>query len=228
MSNLPSTKLYLIPTPIGNLEDITLRALRILKEVDTILAEDTRTTSKLLRHYQIQQPLRPFHIHNEHKILPQLIEQLKSGRKMALVSDAGTPAISDPGYLMVRACVKANIEVECLPGPTSIIPALVNSAIPCDRFCFEGFLPKKKGRQSRLILLQEENRTMVFLESPYRLTKTLKDFITYMGEDRQVCVSRELTKMYEENIRGTLMEVLTHFEQHKPKGEIVITLAGKP
>lgn len=222
-----AAKLYLIPTPIGNLEDITFRAIRILKEADLILAEDTRTSSKLLKHYEISKPLQSFHAHNEHKALFAVIEKLKAGTTIALVSDAGTPGISDPGFILVRECVKEGIEVETLPGATAFVPALVNSGLPCDRFCFEGFLPHKKGRKTRLEILAEEQRTIIFYESPYRLLKTLQQLIDHFGADRQVCVSRELTKIHEENARGTLPEVLQHFEKKKVKGEIVIIVAGK-
>jgi 16S rRNA (cytidine1402-2'-O)-methyltransferase len=219
-------KLYLIPTPIGNLEDITLRALRILKEVDVILAEDTRQTSKLLKHYEINKKLVAHHQHNEHKTLERIIDSIKSGEKMALVSDAGTPAISDPGFLLVRECIKNDIEIECLPGATAFVPALVNSGFPCDKFIFEGFLPHKKGRQTRLKLLAEETRTTVFYESPHRLIKTLKQFAEYFGAERQVSVSRELTKIHEENIRGTVIELINYYESHTLKGEIVIIVNG--
>lgn len=219
--------LYIIPTPIGNLQDITLRALEILKQADLVLAEDTRTSSKLLNHYQINKPLAPFHQHNEHQVLQHLMNQLQGGKTMALVSDAGTPAISDPGFLLVRACVKAGVKVECLPGATAFVPALVNSGLPANRFTFEGFLPPKKGRQTMLKKLAEEERTMIFYESPHRLVKTLQEFITYFGAERLCSVSRELTKLYEENARGTLQEVCTHFQQKEVKGEIVIVVAGK-
>ena len=220
------SKLYLIPTPIGNLEDITLRALRILKEVDVILAEDTRTSSKLLKHYEISKKLVAHHQHNEHKSLERVIESIKAGETMALISDAGTPAISDPGFLLVRECIKNDIEIECLPGATAFVPALVNSGFPCDKFVFEGFLPHKKGRQTRLKLLAEETRTIIFYESPHRLIKSLKQFAEYFGEDRQASVSRELTKMHEENIRGTVVELVTYYETHTLKGEIVIIVEG--
>jgi 16S rRNA (cytidine1402-2'-O)-methyltransferase len=219
--------LYLIPTPIGNLKDITLRALEVLKEADLILAEDTRTSSKVLNHYQINRPLSPYHQHNEHKIVQHLVAQLTEGKKIALITDAGTPGISDPAFLLVRECIKAGVKVECLPGATAFVPALVNSGIPASRFCFEGFLPIKKGRQTFLKKLAEEERTMLFYESPVRLVKTLKEFIAYFGEDRMCCVSRELTKMFEENKRGTLKEVCTYFEEKTVKGEIVIVVAGK-
>jgi 16S rRNA (cytidine1402-2'-O)-methyltransferase len=219
--------LYIVPTPIGNLKDITLRALDALKEVELILAEDTRTTSNLLNHYQITKPLSPYHQHNEHKVLQHLIDQLSQGKKMALVTDAGTPGISDPAFLLVRECIKAGIKVECLPGATAFVPALVNSGIPSNRFVFEGFLPLKKGRQTLLKNLAGEDRTMIFYESPVRLVKTLQEFIQYFGADRLCCVSRELTKLFEENRRGTLQEVCDHFKEKNPKGEIVIVIAGK-
>jgi 16S rRNA (cytidine1402-2'-O)-methyltransferase len=219
--------LYLVPTPIGNLKDITLRALDVLKEVDLILAEDTRTSSHLLNHYQITKPLSPYHQHNEHKIVQHLVDQLKEGKKIALLTDAGTPGISDPAFLLVRECVKNDIKVECLPGATAFVPALVNSGIPTNRFTFEGFIPLKKGRQTLLKQLAEEERTMLFYESPMRLVKTLEDFIQYFGAERQCCVSRELTKMFEENKRGTLTEVCEHFKKKDVKGEIVIVVAGK-
>ena len=221
------SKLYLIPTPIGNLEDITLRALRLLKEVDMVLAEDTRTTRKLFTHYEISTPLAPFHMHNEHKVVNKWIERLKSGEKIALVSDAGTPAISDPGFLLVRECVKNDIEVDCLPGATAFVPALVNSGLPSEKFIFEGFLPSKKGRQTRLKILAEEERTMIFYESPHRIVKTLSLFCEYFGEDRKVSVSREISKMFEETKRGSAKEVMEYFEQKKPKGEFVIIVEGK-
>jgi len=220
--------LYLVPTPIGHLKDITLRALDVLQEVDLVLAEDTRTTSHLLHHYQVNKPLTPYHQHNEHKVLSHLVNQLQEGKKMALVTDAGTPGISDPAFLLVRECIKAGIKVECLPGATAFVPALVNSGIPAHRFCFEGFLPVKKGRQTLLKQLAEEERTMIFYESPVRLVKTLEEFISWFGEDRPCSVSRELTKLYEENKRGTLRELYDYFSQKTIKGEIVIVLAGKP
>ena len=219
--------LYLVPSPIGNLKDITLRALEVLKEVDLILAEDTRTSSHLLNHYQISKPLSPYHQHNEHKVLHHLVNQLLEGKSMALLTDAGTPGISDPAYLLVRECIKTGVKVECLPGATAFVPALVNSGIPTNHFCFEGFLPLKKGRQTLLKKLTEEERTMIFYESPVRLVRTLEEFIGYFGEDRQCSVSRELTKMFEENKRGTLREVADHFREKTVKGEIVIVLAGK-
>lgn len=219
--------LYLVPTPIGNLKDITLRALEVLKEVDLILAEDTRTSSHLLNHYQITKPVSPYHQHNEHKVLLHLVEQLSAGKKMAVITDAGTPGISDPAFLLVRECIKVGVKVECLPGATAFVPALVNSGIPTNRFCFEGFLPLKKGRQTVLKQLAEEERTLIFYESPVRLVKTLEEFITYFGGDRLCSVSRELTKMFEENKRGTLREVADYFSQKTVKGEIVIVVAGK-
>lgn len=220
-------KLYLVPTPIGNLEDMTLRAIRVLKEVDVILAEDTRTSGKLLRHFEINTPMQSHHMHNEHKMVDALVKRILAGETIAIISDAGTPAISDPGFLLTRACVENNIEVDCLPGATAFIPALVNSGLPNDKFIFEGFLPVKKGRQTRLKLLAEESRTMVFYESPHKLLKTLANFMEYFGADRSISVSRELTKMYEETVRGTVSEVLEHYTQIPPKGEIVIVVAGK-
>jgi 16S rRNA (cytidine1402-2'-O)-methyltransferase len=219
--------LYLVPSPIGNLADITFRAVEILKSVDLILAEDTRTSSVLLRHYQIQTPVSPYHQHNEHKVLANLIEQMINGKAMALITDAGTPGISDPAFLLVRECIKNNIKIECLPGATAFIPALVNSGLPTNRFVFEGFLPLKKGRQTLMKQLSEEERTMIFYESPVRLIKTLQNFIEYFGTERQCCVSRELTKIFEENKRGTLQEVCDHFKQKSVKGEIVIVVQGK-
>src|SRR6185312_12472154 len=219
--------LYLVPSPIGNLADITFRAVEVLKSVDLILAEDTRTSATLLRHYQIDKPTTSYHQHNEHKILGHLISQLSSGKTMALITDAGTPGVSDPAFLLVRQCIKNNIKVECLPGPTALVPALVNSGLPMNSFCFEGFLPLKKGRQTFLKKLADEERTMVFYESPMRLIKTLKDFIEYFGADRQCCVSRELTKVFEENKRGTLQQVHDYFDTKNVKGEIVIVVGGK-
>lgn len=221
------TMLYLVPTPIGNLKDITLRALEVLKEVDLILAEDTRTTSHLLNHYQVTKPLSPYHQHNEHKVLHHLVSQLLEGKKMAVVTDAGTPGISDPAFLLVRECIKVGVKVECLPGATAFVPALVNSGIPANRFCFEGFLPLKKGRQTLLKQLSEEERTMIFYESPIRLVKTLEQFITCFGEERMCSVSRELTKLFEENKRGMLKDVAAHFREKTVKGEIVIIVEGK-
>jgi 16S rRNA (cytidine1402-2'-O)-methyltransferase len=220
-------KLYVVPTPIGNLDDITLRAIKVLKEVDLILAEDTRTSGKLLKHFDISTLMQSHHMHNEHKTIDGLIEKLKSGTTIALISDAGTPAISDPGFLLVRSCIENNINVECLPGATAFVPALVNSGLPNDKFVFEGFLPVKKGRQTRLKFLAEETRTMIFYESPHKLIKTLSNFCEYFGKDRQVSISRELTKLYEETIRGTAKEALEYFTNKPPKGEIVIVVAGK-
>lgn len=219
--------LYLVPTPIGNLKDITFRAIEVLKEADLILAEDTRTTSHLLNHYQITKQLSPYHQHNEHKVLQHLVSQLLEGKKMAIVTDAGTPGISDPAFLLVRECIKVGVKVECLPGATAFVPALVNSGIPANRFCFEGFLPLKKGRQTLLKQLVEEERTLIFYESPLRLVKTLEEFCTYFGPGRQCSISRELTKMFEENKRGTLREVADYFKEKTVKGEIVIVVAGK-
>jgi 16S rRNA (cytidine1402-2'-O)-methyltransferase len=219
--------LYLVPTPIGNLQDITLRAIEILKSVDLVLAEDTRTSSKLLNHYQISKPLTPFHQHNEHQVLQHLVDQLRQGKTMALVTDAGTPGISDPGFLLVRECVRHDIKVECLPGATAFVPALVNSGLPASRFCFEGFLPLKKGRHTLLTKLAEEERTIIIYESPLRLVKTLADLITYFGPERACSVSRELTKMFEETVRGTLQAVHEIFSKKTVKGEIVIVIAGK-
>ena len=218
--------LYIVPTPIGNLQDITLRAIDVLKSVDLILAEDTRTSSKLLNHYQIQQPLSSYHQHNEHKIVQHLVNQLMEGKNIALITDAGTPGISDPAFLLIRECIRAGIKVESLPGATAFVPALVNSGIPSNRFSFEGFLPLKKGRQTLLKKLATEERTMIFYESPVRLVKTLEEFILYFGAERNCSVSRELTKMFEENARGTLQQVCEHFRQKDVKGEIVIVLAG--
>ncbi|HEY8690695.1 MAG TPA: 16S rRNA (cytidine(1402)-2'-O)-methyltransferase [Chitinophagaceae bacterium] len=219
--------LYLVPSPIGNLADITFRAVEILKTVDLILAEDTRTSSVLLRHYNIEKPVTPYHQHNEHKVLQHLVDQMGGGKTMALMTDAGTPGISDPAFLLVRECIKNNIKVECLPGATAFVPALVNSGLPINRFVFEGFLPQKKGRQTMMKFLSTEERTMIFYESPMRLVKTLEDCILYFGAERQCCVSRELTKMFEENKRGTLQEVCDHFKQKSVKGEIVIVVQGK-
>ena len=221
------SKLYLVPTPIGNLDDITLRAIKVLKEVDLILAEDTRTSGKLLKHFDISTHMQSHHMHNEHKTVNNIIKRIQNGETIALISDAGTPAISDPGFLLTRACVENNIEVDCLPGATAFVPALVNSGLPNDKFVFEGFLPVKKGRQTRLKFLAEETRTMIFYESPHKLIKTLTNFVEYFGEDRQVSVSRELTKLFEETIRGTATEVLEHYTNKPPKGEIVIVVAGK-
>ncbi|MBC7626633.1 16S rRNA (cytidine(1402)-2'-O)-methyltransferase [Ferruginibacter sp.] len=218
--------LYIVPTPIGNLGDITFRAIEVLKSVDLILAEDTRTSAVLLQHYQIHKPLTPYHQHNEHKIIHHLAEQLQGGKTMALLTDAGTPGISDPAFLLVRECVKNDIKVECLPGATAFVPALVNSGLPLSSFCFEGFLPLKKGRQTFLKKMAQEERTMVFYESPVRLVKTLNDFVEYFGAERPCCVSRELTKKFEENKRGTLQQVHDHFNAKPVKGEIVIVVQG--
>jgi 16S rRNA (cytidine1402-2'-O)-methyltransferase len=218
--------LYIVPSPIGNLQDITLRALEVLKKVDLILAEDTRNSSRLLNHYQIIKPLSPYHQHNEHKILHHLTDQLLQGKTMALLTDAGTPGVSDPAFLLVRECIKVGVKVECLPGATALVPALVNSGLPMQRFSFEGFLPLKKGRQTLLKQLATEERTLVFYESPMRLVKTLEDLIQYFGAERHCCVSRELTKLYEENQRGTLREVCDHFIGKGVKGEIVIVVEG--
>jgi 16S rRNA (cytidine1402-2'-O)-methyltransferase len=218
--------LYLVPSPIGNLQDISFRALDVLKKADLILAEDTRNSLKLLNHYQIIKPLTPYHQHNEHKVLRHLVDQLLQGKVMALITDAGTPGVSDPAFLLVRECIRVNIRVECLPGPTAFVPALVNSGLPMNRFCFEGFLPVKKGRQTILKKLADEERTMVFYESPLRLVKTLEEFAACFGSSRKCSVSRELSKLYEENIRGTLEEVKAHFKEKGVKGEIVIVLEG--
>jgi 16S rRNA (cytidine1402-2'-O)-methyltransferase len=219
--------LFLVPSPIGNLQDISFRAIETLKKADLILAEDTRTSVKLLNHLQIIKPLTPYHQHNEHKVLRHLVDQMLQGKVMALLTDAGTPGISDPAFLLVRECIQVNIRVECLPGPTAFVPALVNSGLPMNRFCFEGFLPLKKGRQTILKKLATEERTLVFYESPLRLVKTLEEFILYFGGNRKCSVSRELTKVYEENIRGSLDEVTAHFKDKGVKGEIVIVLEGK-
>jgi 16S rRNA (cytidine1402-2'-O)-methyltransferase len=219
--------LYIVPTPIGNLGDMTFRAVAILKEVDLILAEDTRTSGVLLKHYEIHKSMFPYHQHNEHKITERLVEDLLAGKNMALLTDAGTPGISDPAFFLVRAAIKNGIRVECLPGATAFVPALINSGLPSDSFCFEGFLPLKKGRHTILTALSDEKRTILLYESPMRLIKTLEQLITYFGEDRQCCVSRELTKKFEENARGTLKEVLEHFSAKGVKGEIVIVIAGK-
>ncbi len=220
-------KLYLVPTPIGNLKDMTFRAIEVLKEVDLILAEDTRTSGKLLKHYDISTQMHSHHMHNEHRTVESIVKRIQGGDNIALISDAGTPAISDPGFLLTRACVEAGIEVDCLPGATAFVPALVNSGFPNDKFIFEGFLPVKKGRQTRFELLAEETRTMIFYESPHKLLKTLAQFIEYFGADRQVSVSREISKLHEETVRGTAEEVLKHFENKPPKGEIVIVVAGQ-
>ena len=218
-------KLYIVPTPIGNLEDITLRAIAILKEVDLILAEDTRTSAKLLRRYNIQTPMLSHHMHNEHKIVPSIVQKIKAGENMALISDAGTPAISDPGFLLVRTCIDHEVPVECLPGATAFVPALVCSGLPAERFVFEGFLPVKKGRQTRLNQLSQENRTIVLYESPHKLLKTLSQLAEIFGPERKMSVSRELSKIHEETVRGTIGSVKAHFEQHLPKGEFVLVVA---
>jgi len=220
------SKLYIVPTPIGNLEDITLRALRVLKEVGLILAEDTRTTRKLLNHYQIESRLQAYHIFNEHRKTEELVHRIHSGETMALVSDAGTPSISDPGFLLVRACIENNVEVECLPGPTALIPALVNSGFPSDKFCFEGFLPHKKGRKTRLNELADEERTIVLYESPHRILRTLQELGQVMGNERRCAVARELTKIHEETVRGTFQELVTHFTTREPRGEIVLVISA--
>ena len=221
------SKLFVVPTPIGNLGDITLRSIEVLKSVDLILAEDTRTSSKLLKHYDIDTPVESFHMHNEHKKLESIINKLRSDSEIALISDAGTPGISDPGFLLVRECINNEIEIECLPGPTAFVPALVSSGLPCDRFSFEGFLPVKKGRTKRLKELSTETKTMVFYESPHRILKTLNDLSNYFDVESQISVSRELTKLYEETFRGTIKESVEHFEKNKTKGEFVIVLSPK-
>ena len=220
--------LYIVPTPVGNLEDMTLRAVRVLKEADLILAEDTRTTSVLLKHYDIQGRLQSHHKFNEHQTVELVKERIRAGLTVALVSDAGTPGISDPGFLLARTCAEAGIPVQTLPGATACIPAVVSSGLPCDRFCFEGFLPPKKGRQTRLRLLAKETRTMIFYESPYRLVKTLQQFVEYFGPDRLCSVAREISKIHEEHQRGSLAEVAAWYAEHEPKGEIVIVVAGAP
>lgn len=220
------SKLYIVPTPIGNLEDMTFRAIKVLKEADLILAEDTRTSAKLLKHFDIGTHMHSHHMHNEHKTVEGIIQRIQGGEVIALISDAGTPAISDPGFLLTRACVENNIPVECLPGATAFVPALVNSGLPNDKFVFEGFLPDKKGRQTRFLALAEETRTMIFYVSPHKLVKTLAEFIQYFGESRPVSVSRELSKLHEETVRGTATEVLEHFTKKEPKGEIVVIVGG--
>ncbi|NEV94488.1 16S rRNA (cytidine(1402)-2'-O)-methyltransferase [Psychroflexus sp. YR1-1] len=220
------SKLILVPTPIGNLADMTYRAVEVLKSVDVILAEDTRVSGILLKHYGIETPMQSYHQHNEHSQTDSVVRQIKSGRETALITDAGTPGISDPGFLLARACVAEGVKIECLPGATAFVPALVNSGLPNDKFVFEGFLPAKKGRQKRLKALAEEERTILFYESPYKLLKSLEQFADHFGADRQVSVSREISKLYEETVRGSLAEVITHFEEKKPKGEFVIVLAG--
>lgn len=219
-------KLFLVPTPIGNLEDMTFRAIRILKEVDLVLAEDTRTSGNLLKHYHIETRLQSHHLHNEHQEVSKVAEKILSGLNIALISDAGTPGISDPGFLLVRECLKLGIEVECLPGPTAFVPALINSGFPCDRFHFEGFLPQKKGRQTRLKELAELPYTLIFYESPYRLLKALQEFAAYFGHERRVSVSRELTKVFEETIRGSMDEAISHYQEKTIKGEIVVVVEG--
>jgi 16S rRNA (cytidine1402-2'-O)-methyltransferase len=221
------SKLFLVPTPIGNLRDITYRAVEVLRSVDLILAEDTRQARKLLNHYDILTPLQSHHMFNEHKSVEAVCLKILSGTTVALISDAGTPGISDPGFLLVRTCLEKEIVVETLPGPSALLPALVNSGLPSERFCFEGFLPPKKGRNKRLTSLADEQRTMIFYESPYRLVRTLEDLSSCFGPDREACVSRELTKIFEENIRGTLLFLADHYKKHTPKGEIVIVVAGK-
>src|SRR5690554_675918 len=221
------SKLYIVPTPIGNLEDMTFRAIKVLKDVDLILAEDTRTSAKLLKHFEINTPMMSHHMHNEHQTVETMVQKIKSGQVVALISDAGTPAISDPGFLLSRACIENQIDVECLPGATAFVPALVNSGLPNDRFVFEGFLPDKKGRQTRFLALVEETRTMIFYVSPHKLVKTLAEYKEYFGAERQVSVSRELSKLHEETVRGTIEEVWSHFTNKPPKGEIVVIVAGK-
>lgn len=220
-------KLYVVPTPVGNLEDMTFRAIRVLKEADLILAEDTRTSGILLKHYEIKNAMQSHHKFNEHKTVEGIVNRIKAGETVALISDAGTPGISDPGFLIVRECVKNDIEVQCLPGATAFVPALVSSGLPDERFCFEGFLPQKKGRMTRLKALEEEKRTMIFYESPYRLVKTLTQFVEYFGAERPVSVCREISKIHEESVRGTLTDVIAHFTVNEPKGEIVIIVGGK-
>ena len=220
-------KLYLIPTPVGNLEDITFRAVNLLKSCDLILAEDTRTSSYLLKHYGIETLMHSHHKFNEHRSVANLVERLLGGEQIALISDAGTPSISDPGFLLVRACVEAGVDVECLPGATAFVPALVESGLPSDRFCFEGFLPQKKGRQTRLKLLADETRTMIFYESPYRVVKTLGQLAEHLGGERQASVSREISKLYAETVRGTLESLIIHFTANEPRGEFVIVVAGR-
>lgn len=220
-------KLYVVPTPVGNMEDMTFRAIRILKEADLILAEDTRTSGILLKHYEIKNAMQSHHKFNEHQTVESVVNRIKGGQTVALISDAGTPGISDPGFLVVRECVRNGIEVQCLPGATAFVPALVSSGLPDERFCFEGFLPQKKGRMTRLNALKEETRTMIFYESPYRLVKTLTQFAEIFGTDRPVSVCREISKIHEESVRGTLQEVIAHFTETEPRGEIVIILGGK-
>lgn len=219
--------LYLVPTPVGNLEDITMRALRVLREADLILAEDTRTSGMLLKHFDIKRPMLSYHKFNEHQTVAHIVERLRGGETIAVVSDAGTPGISDPGFLVAREAIRAGVEVSCLPGATAMVPALVMSGLPCDKFCFEGFLPQKKGRQTRISVLAEETRTMVLYESPHRVVKTLQQLAEAMGAERQVAVCREISKVYEEVVRGTLAEAIAHFTEHEPRGEFVIVVAGK-
>lgn len=219
--------MYVVPTPIGNLEDMTLRAIRILKECDLILAEDTRTSGILLKHFGIETRMQSHHKFNEHRAVTHTVERIKGGNQIALISDAGTPSVSDPGFLLVRTCVEEGVEVECLPGATAFVPALVESGLPADRFCFEGFLPQKKGRQTRLKQLAEESRTMIFYESPYRVLKTLSQLAEYLGDDRAASVSREITKLYAQTMRGTIRELIVHFSENEPRGEFVIVVAGK-
>ena len=226
-NQLESNKLYLVPTPIGNLEDITLRALKVLEQADVVLAEDTRTSGVLCKHFNISTPLQAYHKDNEHKVVQNIIYQIQSGKKVALISDAGTPGISDPGFLLVRTCLENNIEVECLPGATAFVPALVNSGFPCDKFVFEGFLPHQKGRQKRLLALVNEHRTIIFYESPYRILKLLKELTEHFGAERSVSISRELTKKFEETYRGSVASALEHFEAKAPKGEFVVVVKGK-
>ena len=225
--NAIEPKLYIVPTPIGNLEDITFRALKILGEVDIIFAEDTRTTAFLLKHYGIEKKMFSHHKFNEHKTVEQIAQRIATGQSVALVSDAGTPGISDPGFLLVRTCIENGVNVECLPGATAFVPAIVNSGLPCDKFVFEGFLPQKKGRQKHIEQLANEERTMIFYESPFRLAKTLEQFAEFFGTDRRACISREISKLHEENARGTLQELIAHFTEKPPKGEIVIVVEGK-
>ncbi len=219
--------LYIVPTPVGNLEDISLRALKVLREADLILAEDTRTSGQLLKHFDIHRPLQSYHKFNEHQTVSRIVERLQAGDEVAVVSDAGTPGISDPGFLVAREAIRAGVEVTCLPGATAFVPALVGSGLPCDKFCFEGFLPQKKGRQTRLMQLAQEPRTMVFYESPHRVLRALQQFVEYFGADRPVAVCRELSKLHEEYVRGTLAEALAHFTEHEPRGEFVIIVGGK-
>ena len=218
--------LYLVPTPVGNLEDITMRALRVLREADLILAEDTRTSGLLLKHFDIRKPMLSYHKFNEHQTVERIVERLLAGETIAVVSDAGTPGISDPGFLVAREAIRAGVEVSCLPGPTAVVPALVASGLPCDRFCFEGFLPQKKGRQTRIAALAEETRTMVFYESPHRVVKALQQFVETFGPDRPVAVCREISKVHEDIVRGLLADVLAHFQEHEPRGEFVIVVGG--